>query len=62
MFCVTGVGAGVAYALKTKRGLVPVLGGGVGGSVGDLIYGYRIACRKHVDDIEKAKKQPKPQS
>jgi hypothetical protein len=45
-FCVAGVGLGTAYAVKRKgtQGMLGFVAGGALGSIGDLIYGYNVAC------------------
>ena len=48
-FCCAGLGFGVAYAVKYKRGFVPLLVGGVVGCVTDLLYGWNIGCASEVN-------------
>lgn len=43
-FCVAGIGLGVARALKYKKGMMPMVIGGVLGSLSDLTYGLSIGC------------------
>ena len=47
-FCAAGIGFGVAYAIKTKKGLMPMAIGGFLGSVADLAYGYQIGCAAEI--------------
>ena len=58
-----GVGLGTAYAVQTKGtkgyGLLPMVAGGIAGSVADLVYGYTVSCisereRYHNSSVAKA--------
>jgi len=56
-FFLGGAGLGTAYALKTKSGnIMPLLIGGMAGSVADLVYGYTVKC---VNQVEATKQQEK---
>ena len=52
-----GVGAGGLYGMRSKKGVMPVLVGGVAGSVADLAYAYMFKCVNQVQ----ATKQEEPQ-
>jgi hypothetical protein len=55
-FFLGGAGLGTAFALNKKSGnIMPLLVGGMAGSVVDLVYGYTIKCVQQVE----ATKQPK---
>eukprot|EP00957_Ditylum_brightwellii_P074859 5689160-Ditylum_brightwellii.AAC.1 len=44
-----GVGLGAAYGIKYAKGPIPMVIGGIMGTVGDLIYGSMVACATQVD-------------
>mmetsp|Transcript_28645 Transcript_28645/g.41813 ORF Transcript_28645/g.41813 Transcript_28645/m.41813 type:complete len:114 (-) Transcript_28645:603-944(-) len=48
-FCAGGVGLGAAYGIKYAKGPIPMVIGGITGTVGDLIYGSMVACATQVD-------------
>ena len=48
-FCVAGLGLGVAHALKHKKGMMPMVVGGVLGSLSDLTYGLLVGCKEQVN-------------
>jgi hypothetical protein len=43
-FCAAGVGLGIAYTLRYKKGFVPMLAAGAVGTSVDMIYGYLVEC------------------
>jgi hypothetical protein len=45
--CISGLGLGTAYGLKYSKGKLPMVVGGVAGSLGDFLYGYYVACVQH---------------
>mmetsp|Transcript_34380 Transcript_34380/g.79361 ORF Transcript_34380/g.79361 Transcript_34380/m.79361 type:complete len:87 (+) Transcript_34380:127-387(+) len=49
-FCMAGVGIGVAHGIRSKKGAMPMVVGGLLGSVADLFYGYSVACKNQVED------------
>jgi hypothetical protein len=51
-FCAGGVGLGVAYSLKYKKGLIPMVAAGVGGTLADLIWGRVVACKEEAKRVE----------
>lgn len=54
-FCAAGIGFGVAYAIKTKKGLMPMVIGGFLGTVADLAYGYQIGCAAEIKRFRQQK-------
>ena len=52
-FCTGGVGLGVAYGIRYKKGALPMVAGGVAGTVADLIYGYTVACKQQAEEYRK---------
>jgi hypothetical protein len=53
-FCAGGVGLGAAYAIRMKKGAMPMVVAGAVGSVADLVYGYSVACFQQVQDYREA--------
>eukprot|EP00980_Cylindrotheca_fusiformis_P029937 scaffold24063_cov157-Cylindrotheca_fusiformis.AAC.2 len=51
-FCAAGVGLGTAYALRYKKGVVPMLAAGAIGTSADMMYGYLVACAKFREQPE----------
>jgi len=47
-FFVGGVGAGAMAGIQLKKGVGPMIVGGVAGSTADLMYGYIVACKDKV--------------
>jgi hypothetical protein len=43
-FCAAGIGLGTAYALRYKKGLLPMAVAGAMGTSVDMIYGYLVEC------------------
>jgi len=58
-FCTAGVGLGAAYGIRSKTGIMPMVAGGVAGTLADLVYGYTVAC---VDEVEQYRKLPHDKS
>lgn len=57
-FFVGGAGLGTAYALYGKRGnIMPLLVGGMVGSVADLVYGYTVKCVTQVNATKQSKSE-----
>ena len=46
-FCTAGIGIGTAYALKYKKGFVPMFAAGAIGTSADLMYGLLVECAKY---------------
>lgn len=46
IYTAAGVGLGTAYALRYKKGFVPMVAAGAVGTSADLAYGYFVACAK----------------
>jgi hypothetical protein len=55
--CAAGVGLGTAYALKYKRGFVPMIAAGAVGTSADMIYGYLVECADFRKDDSENKGQ-----
>lgn len=53
--CASGLAIGVAYSLKTKKGIIPVVGLGVAGTMADLVYGYTVECKRQVQEYDNSK-------
>jgi hypothetical protein len=43
-FCAAGIGLGTAYALRYKRGVIPMMAAGAMGTTVDMAYGYLVEC------------------
>ena len=43
-FCAGAVGLGTAYALKYKKGVIPMVAAGAVGTTVDMLYGYFVEC------------------
>lgn len=43
-FCTAGIGLGTAYALRYKKGVIPMLAAGAIGTSADMVYGYLVEC------------------
>jgi hypothetical protein len=58
-FCAGGVGLGAAYAIKKSKGPIPMVAAGVAGTLGDLMYGYFVACSEEGKLYESSLQQNK---
>eukprot|EP00547_Thalassionema_nitzschioides_P006442 CAMPEP_0194203140 /NCGR_PEP_ID=MMETSP0156-20130528/3002_1 /TAXON_ID=33649 /ORGANISM="Thalassionema nitzschioides, Strain L26-B" /LENGTH=72 /DNA_ID=CAMNT_0038928831 /DNA_START=69 /DNA_END=287 /DNA_ORIENTATION=+ len=47
-FFVGGIGVGAMSGIHLKKGIAPMIVGGVAGSMTDLMYGYMVACKEKV--------------
>ena len=43
-FSAAGVGLGTAYALRYKKGFVPMIAAGAIGTTADMVYGFLVEC------------------
>eukprot|EP00934_Nitzschia_sp_Nitz4_P003876 Nitzschia sp. Nitz4//scaffold155_size52807//9535//9901//NITZ4_006792-RA/size52807-augustus-gene-0.46-mRNA-1//1//CDS//3329537357//3866//frame0 len=48
-FCAAGVGLGTAYALRFKKGVMPMIAAGAVGTSVDMVYGYLVECAQFRD-------------
>ncbi len=46
-FCAAGVGLGTAYALRYKKGIIPMVAAGAIGTSVDMVYGLFVECAQY---------------
>eukprot|EP00429_Kryptoperidinium_foliaceum_P005585 CAMPEP_0176020756 /NCGR_PEP_ID=MMETSP0120_2-20121206/10063_1 /TAXON_ID=160619 /ORGANISM="Kryptoperidinium foliaceum, Strain CCMP 1326" /LENGTH=95 /DNA_ID=CAMNT_0017353859 /DNA_START=222 /DNA_END=506 /DNA_ORIENTATION=- len=64
-FCAAGVGLGTAYALKYKKGIIPMVAAGAIGTSADMLYGLFVECahlRNQDTHLPSVSPPPRPSS
>jgi hypothetical protein len=57
-FFLGGIGVGTLHTLSSKtKSFMPVLVGGMAGTVADLVYGYTVVCVTQVEATKKENKE-----
>ena len=55
-FFLGGASLGTAYAVRSKtKNYMPLLVGGMAGTVADLVYGYTVKCINEVEATQRRK-------
>jgi hypothetical protein len=45
--CAAGIGLGTAYALRYKKGVIPMVAAGAIGTSADMVYGFFVECAQY---------------